>query len=292
MKPAPFRYARPDTLADAIRLLGAEDGGARLLAGGQSLVPMLNMRLARPSVLVDLGGVPGLGAIARTSDGGLRIGALVRHAVLASCPLVAERAPLLAEAARHVGHIAIRNRGTLGGSLAHADPAAELPAAMVALSARFALVGARGERLVDAGSFFRGLFSTALEPDEVLVEALLPPPPAAWGFAEVARRPGDFALAGVAVALELEPGAPGRCRAARAVAFGVGDRPVSLAPVETALGGAALDAGSASRAASLAAGAVDPPADVHASSDYRRHLAGVLAEDALAKAIAGSRGAR
>src|SRR5438876_741131 len=155
MKPAPFRYARPDTLAAAVDLLSSSDGEARILAGGQSLVPMLNMRLARPAVLVDLNGLRGLDGIA--ADGaGLAFGALVRHSDLVASSLVRERAPLLAEAAGHVGHVAIRNRGTLGGSLAHADPAAELPAAMLALDARFDVRGPRGARTIEAADFFRG----------------------------------------------------------------------------------------------------------------------------------------
>jgi carbon-monoxide dehydrogenase medium subunit len=191
MKPAPFRYARVASAAEAVAILAAGAGEAKLLAGGQSLVPLLNMRLVRPAVLVDLNGARELERIGPEPDGGLVLGALVRHTDLATSPLVRERAPLLAAAARHVGHAAIRNRGTLGGSLAHADPAAELPAALVALDAELALLGPRGSRRVAAAEFFRGLLSTALAADELLTEVRVPASPPGWGFAEVARRPGD-----------------------------------------------------------------------------------------------------
>src|ERR1700704_1979921 len=195
MKPAPFRYARAGSLAEAVALLAAAPGDTKLLAGGQSLVPMLNMRLVRPAVLVDVNSVRELAGIAPTADGGLRIGALTRHAELTASPAVIERAPLLAEAARHVGHAAIRNQGTLGGSLAHADPAAELPAALLALDARVHVTGPRGAREIAADAFFLGLLTTALEADEILTAIEVPAQPPGWGFVEIARRPGDFALA-------------------------------------------------------------------------------------------------
>src|SRR5688572_13521015 len=217
MKPAPFRYARPRTVADTVRALADAGGEGKILAGGQSLVPMLNMRLARPSIVIDLNGVPGLDVIAPSAAGGLRIGALARHADLASSPLVRERAPLLAEAARHIGHVAIRNRGTLGGSLAHADPAAELPAAVVALDASVIAVGRGGTRMIPAADFFVGLLTTALEAEEIITEIHVPPPRGGWGFAEVARRPGDFALVGIAAVVNADAG---RGAGARIVAFG------------------------------------------------------------------------
>jgi carbon-monoxide dehydrogenase medium subunit len=208
MKPARFRYARARTLAEAIALLAEAPGEAKVLAGGQSLVPMLNMRLVRPAVLVDITRLQELTGIAPAGDGGLRIGGLTRHAELVASPLVRERAPLLAEAARHVGHAAIRNQGTLGGSLAHADPAAELPAALVGLDARVLVTGPRGPRELTADTFFRGLLTTALEGDEILSAVEIPARPAGWGFAEIARRPGDFALAGVVVVLGSPPPPP------------------------------------------------------------------------------------
>ncbi|MEX2148399.1 MAG: xanthine dehydrogenase family protein subunit M [Candidatus Rokuibacteriota bacterium] len=286
MKPAPFRYARPRTVADTVGALAEAGGEAKILAGGQSLVPMLNMRLARPALVIDLNGVEGLGAITPSAAGGLRIGALARHADLAASPLVRARAPLLAQAARHIGHTAIRNRGTLGGSLAHADPAAELPAAVVALDASLIVVGRSGTRMIPAGDFFVGLLTTALEADEILTEVHVPPPRGAWGFAEIARRPGDFALVGLAAVLVPAAAAPSRLEGARLVAFGVGDGPVRLTQAERALAGAAPDA-AAARAAALAAGEGCTPADdVHASAEYRRHLVTVLAEQVVLEAIA------
>lgn len=285
MKPAPFRYARAGSLAEATALLAAEPGEAKLLAGGQSLVPLLNMRLARPAVLVDLNGVRDLEGITPSPDGGLRIGALTRHAELATSAAVRERAPLLAEAARHVGHAAIRNRGTLGGSVAHADPAAELPAALVALDARLRVTGPSGARVIAAAAFFRGLLMTALEADEILTEVEVPAAAPAWGFVEIARRPGDFALAGVAAILRVAPGAPSRCEQVRLVGFGVGDRPLRLTGAERLLTGLALEPESAARAGAAAGADCDPPGDVHGSADYRRHLATVLTERALLQAL-------
>jgi len=290
MKPARFRYARAGSLGEALALLAEAPGDTKLLAGGQSLVPMLNMRLVRPAVLVDVNGVRELTGIAPTAGGGLRIGALTRHAELAAAPAVTEHAPLLAEAARHVGHAAIRNQGTLGGSLAHADPAAELPAALLALDARVQIRGPRGAREVAADAFFRGLLATALEPDEILTAIDVPAQPPGWGFVEIARRPGDFALAGVAAVVRvghpLTLPSPGGEREVRVVGFGVGDRPVRLGSAERLLASAPLDGESAARAGAAAGLDCDPPSDVHGSAEYRRHLATVLTERALLQARA------
>ena len=255
---------------------------------------MLNMRLVRPAVLVDVNGLRELTGITPTADGGLRIGALTRHAELAASPAVRERAPLLAEAARHVGHAAIRNQGTLGGSLAHADPAAELPAALLALDARVHVTGPRGAREVAADAFFRGLLTTALEADEILTAIEVPAQPPGWGFVEIARRPGDFALAGVAAVVRGGAPSPGplplagerESGAAALVGFGVGDRPLRLAGAERVLAGAPLDAATAARAGAAAGPDCDPPSDVHGSAEYRRHLATVLTERALLQAVA------
>lgn len=266
-----------------MELLASAGHDVKILAGGQSLVPMLNLRLVRPAVLIDLNGVPGLDRIIPAADGGLGIGALVRHAALASSAAVVERAPLLAEAARHIGHPAIRHRGTLGGSLAHADPAAELPAALVALDAELVLRGPRGARTIRASEFFLGLMTTALGPDEILVEIHVPPQGPGWGFAEVARRAGDFALAGVVALVDRAAGSSGRFRSARLVGFGVGDRPVRFAAAEEIL---TSPNGSLERAASAAADSCDPPDDVHASAEYRRHLAAVVTAEALGQALA------
>jgi carbon-monoxide dehydrogenase medium subunit len=293
VKPAPFRYARAAGLAEATALLAAAPGESKLLAGGQSLVPMLNMRLVRPAVLVDLNGIRELTGITPTPDRGLRIGAMTRHAELVASAAVREHAPLLAEAARHVGHAAIRNQGTLGGSVAHADPAAELPAALVALDARLQVTGPRGIRIIAAGEFFRGLLVTALAPDEVLTAVEVPAQPPGWGFAEIARRPGDFALAGVVAVVRAEhpltppsPPPEGEGALVRLVGFGVGDRPIRLTGAERLLTGAPLDIESAARAGTAAGPDCDPPGDVHGSADYRRHLATVLTERALLQARA------
>jgi CO/xanthine dehydrogenase FAD-binding subunit len=292
MKPAPFRYARAGSLAEAIALLAAAPGEHKLLAGGQSLVPMLNMRLARPAVLVDVNGLRELTGIVPTADGGLRLGALTRHAELAASPVVRERAPLLAAAARHVGHAAIRNQGTLGGSLAHADPAAELPAALLALDARVHITGPGGAREIAADTFFRGLLTTALEADEIVTAVEVPTQPPGWGFVEIARRPGDFALAGVAAVvhigrrLTLPSPPPGGEGEVRLVGFGVGDRPVRLVGAERAVAGGPIDAVTAARAGAAAGPDCDPPSDVHGSAEYRRHLATVLTERALLQAAA------
>jgi aerobic carbon-monoxide dehydrogenase medium subunit len=281
VKPVDFAYVQPRTVEEAVACLGAED--AKALAGGQSLVPMLNMRLARPATLVDLNALPGLAGIERESDGSLALGALVRHTDLARTPLAGAHA-LLAEAARHIGHRAIRNRGTLGGSLAHADPAAELPAAVVALDARLVVAGPRGTREVAAGEFFVGMLATALEPQEILTTVRIPAAPGAtWGFAELARRTGDYALAGVAAVLRA-PG--GRCETARLVAFGAADRPLRLAAAEARLTGTRVDAAGARAAGAAAAAACAPPDDVHATAEYRRHLVAVLTEQVVLEALA------
>jgi carbon-monoxide dehydrogenase medium subunit len=282
MKPAPFAYVRARSLDEALEHL-ARDADAKVLAGGQSLVPLMNMRLARPSTLVDINAVAGLSGAEATADGGLVIGALVRHTDLAGSPLVRDRAPLLATAAAHVGHRAIRNRGTLGGSLAHADPAAELPAAVLALGATLVAAGPGGRRRIAADAFFLGLFATALAPDDILVAVEIPPPPrgAGWGFAEMARRAGDFAVAG---AVAVVHGAPGHCASARLVAFGADDRPVRLPVAEARLTGAALTSDVARAAGRDGAASCRPADDVHASAEYRRHLVSVLTEQVVREA--------
>src|SRR2546428_2597983 len=212
MKPAPFAYHAPTGLDQALALLAEHGPEAKPLAGGQSLVAAMNFRLAQPAVLVDLNRVAGLDGIAVAPEGGLSLGAMTRQRALERDPLVARQAPLLAEAMPHVAHPQIRNRGTLGGSLAHADPAAELPAVMVALEARIRLRSRKAERWLSAEDFFVGLFATALQPGELLVEVALPPPGprTGWAFEEVSRRHGDFALVGVAAVVQLN--SDGRCQ--------------------------------------------------------------------------------
>ncbi len=284
MKPPPFDYAAPETLDEALALLAEHGYDAKLLAGGQSLVPLLNFRLASPAMLVDLNRIGGLGEVAADGDGGLRLGAMVRHRRLERDPEVARRAPLLALTAPFIAHPQIRNRGTVGGSLAHADPAAELPAVAVALDARFRLVRAGGERWVAARDFFVGLLATDLAADEILVEVALPPTPprTGWSFQEVARRHGDFAQVGVAARVTLD--GAGAVDSARLVYLSVGDVPVVAERAAAALAGALPSAEAIAAAAEIAGGEVDPTGDIHATADYKRHLARVLARRALGEA--------
>lgn len=283
MKPAPFRYARPDSVDQALDLLAEHGDGAKVLAGGQSLIPVMNFRLAQPAVLVDVNRLGELDYVEAGEDGGLRIGAMVRQGRLEREPFVARRAPLLAEAVPFIAHPQIRNRGTVGGSLAHADPAAELPAVTVALDARFRLAGRDGEREVAAKDFFGGLFETALEPGEMLTGVELPPWPGRTGhaFMEVSRRPGDYAMVGLAATVTLD--GDGRCAGARLVYMSVGDAPVEVAATERMAGEWPSEELLADVSAAVE-GELDPPSDIHASGDYRRHLAGVLARRALRRA--------
>ena len=287
MKPAPFEYQAPASLPDALAALARHGGDAKLLAGGQSLIPVMNFRLAQPALLVDINKLTELDFVRRGEDGSLRIGALVRQRRLEREPLVADLAPLLREAVPFIAHPQIRNRGTFGGSLAHADPAAELPAVAVALKARFRLQKEGGERWVEAGDFFAGLFTTALEPDELLVEAAIPPPPprTGWAFLEVARRHGDYAQAGVAALVTLSE--DGRCREARLVYLSVGDAPVEAREAARLLVGEEIAPRTVEAAAEKAAkDEMDPFGDIHATADFKRHLARVLTRRALLQAAA------
>ncbi len=295
MKPAPFDYHAPASLDEALALLAEHGFDARPLAGGQSLVPAMNFRLARPAVLVDLGRIPGLDLIEEVPGergGGLRLGAMTRQRAAERSPLVAARAPLLAEALPFVAHPQIRNRGTVGGSLAHADPAAELPAVAVALEARFEAAGPGGRRSIAAADFFTGLMATALEPGELLVAIEIPPPPprTGWAFTELARRHGDYALAGVAAGVTL--GADGRCERGRIVLLSAGERPFAAAAAEAALAGATPGAAAARAAGEAAAAEADPHGDIHASADYRRQLIGVLVRRVLETAFERAAAAR
>lgn len=280
MKPAPFEYFRPDSVDEALSLLTEHGWEAKLLAGGQSLVPAMNFRLAAPGVLIDLNRIPGLDAI-REAEGGLRIGTMVRQHAAEQSADVRRLAPLLAEALPFVAHPQIRNRGTVGGSIAHADPAAELPAVMLALGARLHVAGRNGARTLAADEFFTGLFATALEHDEMLVEIEIPAaaPRSGCAFLEVSRRHGDFGLAGLAASVSLDDG--GCCTEARIALLGVGEGPVLAAAAADALRGQSPGADAFAAAAEAARAEIDPPMDIHASSDYRRHLVGVLVSRAL-----------
>jgi carbon-monoxide dehydrogenase medium subunit len=285
MKPAPFDYRRPETLDEALAMFAELGSDAKALAGGQSLVPAMNFRLARPAVLVDLNRLDPLAYIAESADGGLRIGAMTRQRAAERSPAVAGSASLLFEAMPWIAHPQIRNRGTMGGSLAHADPAAELPAVMVALDARFVLRSRIASRTVPARDFYTGILTTALTLDELLTEIQIPPRSARTGtaFMELARRHGDFALVGVAVAMVLDE--RGSCSSARIVLLSVGDGPVLATTAVAALVGNAPTVSRIEEAARVAADAdIDPPSDIHASSAYRRHLARVLVRRAVTKA--------
>lgn len=278
MKPAPFDYVAPRSLDEALAALAQGGPDAKLLAGGQSLIPLLNFRLARPSLLVDLNHVAELAHVTPRKRG-VAIGAMTRQAAIERDRALVEKQPLLVEAIRWVGHAAIRSRGTIGGSLAHADPAAELPAVAMCLDAQLSVVGPRGRRTVSAEDFFVGYLSTVLQPDEILVETWLPPlkPRTGQAWLEFARRHGDFALAGVAVSLSLQAE---RVEDVRIVLTGVGGTPVRAREAETLLLGGNVPE-RASAAANAARSAIDPDADIHATKEYRTHLAGVLAERAV-----------
>jgi carbon-monoxide dehydrogenase medium subunit len=290
MKPAPFKYYAPTTLEEALAHLAEHGYDAKALAGGQSLIPTMNFRLAQPSVLVDLNNIPELFYIHPDENGGLRMGAMTRESQVEHSSLVAERAPLLHETMPHIAHPQIRNRGTVGGTLAHADPAAELPAVNVALNGRFRLRSQAGERWVAADEFFIGFFTTALEPDELLVEIALPPMPArsGWSFLEIARRHGDYALVGVAAVVTLDD--KDRCQQARLVFLSVGDGPVEAHRAAETLRGQVPTPEAIRAAAETAARAdVDPGSDIHASAEYRRHLVQVLTRRTLEQALERAR---
>ena len=288
MKPPNFDYARAESVDEAVSILARHVGGAKLLAGGQSLVPLLNFRLVRPALLVDINRVPSLAGIDE-GDGALRIGALARHRQLEVSETVRARFPVLRAAVRHVAHLAIRNRGTLGGSLAHADPAAELPMIALLLDATLEISGPAGRRRLAAREFFRSALTTALDDAEMLTRVELPflPSGTGWGFEEVARRAGDFALAAAAATLTL---AGGKVAGARLAVMGAHDTPLRIPAAEALLAGEP-PGGKAVRAAARAArDAVEPYDDLHASADFRRHLVEVLARRALEAAGRRARG--
>jgi carbon-monoxide dehydrogenase medium subunit len=267
LKPAPFAYAKARSLDDAIRLMGEHKGEAKLLAGGQSLIATLNMRLSSPSLLVDINGVAVLDGIS-VNDGVVEIGALTRHVTLERSSDIAKHAPLIALAMPHIAHPAIRNRGTIGGSIAYADPAAELPACLVALDAEIDMTGPKGKRSVKAGDFFKGLFETALGPHDVLSAIRLPAATADTrvGFAELARRHGDYALVGLAATAKANGKALSDVRLCY---FGVGETPVRARKAEEALAAGSVD--EAVKALDL-----DPGDDIQATGAVKKHLAGVL----------------
>jgi CO/xanthine dehydrogenase FAD-binding subunit len=288
MKPAPFKYYAPTTVEEALTHLAEHGYDAKPLAGGQSLVPTMNFRLSQPGVLVDLNNASELFYIRPDNgSGGLRLGAMTRQVQVEHGALVAERSPLFHEAMPSIGFRQTRNRGTIGGSLAHADTAAELSAVTVALGARFRLRSQAGERWVPAAEFFLGPFFTALDVGELLVEVELPPRPprSGWRFQEITRRHHDFAMAGVAVLVTLDADKK-QCEQAKVVLFSVGGGPVEARQAAAALEGQEPTSEAILAAAEIAANDdIDPGGDIHASAEYRRHLAKVLSRRALTQAF-------
>lgn len=290
LKPPPFSFVAPSSLDEALTALADAGEDAKVLAGGQSLVPLLSLRLARPSVLVDLGRVGGLDEISE-QDHTVTIGTMVRERAAERSPVVNQKIPLLAAALPLIGHPAIRNRGTVGGSIAHSDPSAEIPAVAVALEAEMVVRSAtRGERTIPAAEFFQGFFTTALEPDEALVAIRFPaaPPGNGVAFEEAARRHGDFAMVGAAAVVHAEDG---RITDARIVLIGVSDTPLRRPRAEQALLGGDIGAAPFEDAAAAAGEDLSPASDIHGTSAYRTHLARVLTRRALEKAVSAARGA-
>jgi carbon-monoxide dehydrogenase medium subunit len=282
MKPGRFDYVCPRTLPEALEFLAISDVSTKVLAGGQSLMPIMNFRLGRYERLVDINALAELDYI--HADGGtLRIGALTRQRTIEESSAIRRHAPLLAEATRHIAHLPIRTRGTIGGSVAHADPAAEDPAVMLALDAQMVARSAAGQRIIPAAQFFENVFTTALQPDELLVELRIPCAGPAQGFAfeEYSRRHGDFAVVGVAAALQR---AGGRISKARLAFCGVGPYATRAEAAEHALE-ASASRDEREAACNLAAEELDPPTDLHADAEYRRHLIAVLTRKAVARAM-------
>jgi len=279
MKPSSFKYFAPTSVDEALALLREHDD-AKILAGGQSLVPVMNFRLARPSVLIDLNRVNELFYI-QERDKSVAIGAMTRQRTVERDPTIARLAPLVAETMPFIAHPQIRNRGTMGGSLAHADPAAELPAVAMATNAKLKVKSQKQERWIETKDFFTGLFSTTLEPDEILTEIVIPQiaPRTGWAFQETARRHGDFALAGVAAMVTLNE--KNECAKARIVLMSLGDKPIDAQNAAKILVGESLDSKSIGAAAEAIDAEIDPQSDIHASAAFRRHLAKVLTRRAL-----------
>ncbi|ADB52519.1 FAD binding domain-containing protein [Conexibacter woesei] len=287
MKPAPFDYVRPASVGDAIAALAADED-AKPIAGGQSLMPMLNMRLAQPTTLVDLNALPELSYV-RREGGHLVVGGMTRQRLLEQDPAARDALPFLADVLGHVGHVAIRNRGTVGGSIAHADPAAELPLVAVALDAELVAQGPGGRRTIAAADFFRMFLTTALEPGELLVEVRLPTAAGGWtaGFEELSRRHGDFAIVSVLALVDVD--GDGRASAARIAIGGANPVPLRAHAAEELLVGRPLDASAIAAASASAAVAVEPTWDVHGSAEYRREMTAVLVGRALSQVAEGKR---
>jgi carbon-monoxide dehydrogenase medium subunit len=285
MKPPAFEYASPATVAEAVSLLASRNGNAKVISGGQSLMPMLAFRLAAPELLVDLKHLKNLDAI-QIGEDGVRLGAKVRWCDIEGDARLASSHPLLAEAIKHVAHYQIRNRGTVGGSVAHADPSAEMPGIAVTCEALMTIMGGAGTRIEKAADFFTGPLQTSLAPDEILTEVHLPAWPAErrWAFLEFARRKGDFAMAGVALHYDLDSAK--RIVDAHVGAIGVADRPIRLTVVEAVLNGNQLSDGLIAAASAAARRSIDPPSDIHAPGAYRTALVATLLARSLKKSAA------
>ncbi len=285
MKPAPFKYIAASSLDHALALKAEHGDEARFLAGGQSLIPAMNFRLARPSVLIDINGLRELAGVEHSEGAEIRVGALTRYQSLERDSRFLRDCPLFADALPHIAHPQIRNRGTIGGNLSHADPASELPAIAVAMQARMRIKSARGKREVAASEFFQGLLTTDIQSDEMLLEIALPAPTARTGtcFMEVARRRGDFALAGVAAIVTVDD--HGRCSQARLALCGVGDGPVDASDAASSLVGQQRSGEAIEAVAAEVQDMIEPSGNVHATPGYQRHIAGVLTERALGAAF-------
>jgi carbon-monoxide dehydrogenase medium subunit len=285
MKPAPFKYVAASSLEHALSLKAEHGDEARFLAGGQSLIPTMNFRLARPSVLIDINGLTGLAGVDRSEATEIRVGALTRYRDLERHPDFLKSCPLFADALPHIAHPQIRNRGTIGGNLSHADPASELPALAVAMQARMRIGSSTGERELPASEFFQGLLTTDIGSDEMLVEIIYPAlkPRSGSCFQEVARRRGDYALVGVAAVVTLDP--QRRCTDVRLALCGVGETPVDASEVVASLIGTDCSDEAIDAAAAEVRNMIEPSGNVHATADYQRHVAGVLAKRTLAAAL-------
>ncbi|MFQ6030462.1 MAG: FAD binding domain-containing protein [Dehalococcoidia bacterium] len=285
MKPVSFEYFAPTERAEVLSLLQQYGDEAKVLAGGQSLMPLMNMRLVRPKVVVDINRIPGLEEIAPDSDSSLNVGARTRHRTLERSELIRERLPLVAAAMPHVAHSQIRTRGTIGGSLVHADPAAELPALCLALEAQLILGSVSGERSVPVADFLIDYLTTAIGPEELLTEIRIPPwdNQWRWGFQEVCQRHGDFALVGSAILLRIDQDR--NCQDARIAMFGVGGKPTRVTQAEDSLKGQRLDDSAIKEAGLIVADQLEAQSDMHASAKYRQDVGGVVARRALAMAL-------
>jgi CO/xanthine dehydrogenase FAD-binding subunit len=290
MKPAPFEYFAPQEVQEALGLLQRYGEDAKILAGGQSLMPLMNLRLARPSVIIDINRLSSLSSISPGLNGGLTIGALTRQRLVEHSTVVQQQNPLLAATMPLIGHFQIRNRGTIGGSLVHADPAAELPAVSVALGAEFVMKTLRSVRVIRrADDFFLGYMTTAVEPSELLTEIRIPAwkPHVGWAIEEISRRKGDFAIVGVAMLIEVD--GDSTCLDVRMAFFGVGGKPVRVQRAEEILRESKLDRRILEDVARIVSEELDPDSDVHASAEYRKEVGGVLARRALEKALVRAR---